>query len=227
MKAHPSIAFDSFSGSAGEVTARHSKNGTILSSRAQHDKVSTPAQKAERAILARIVRSYKKLSDEHHRAWSFFARYYESGSDCKLSGFNAYVRHNCNRALLGLAPIAYPPTDYLYVPQVNYTYMTVTPELILLEGIEEVGPSFRLAVAMSKATSAGVSRGAGRCVLIAPDFTPNEGSANLTRIYTNRLGLTPVAGQKYFVTVYWIERNTGFTGPRTTQGCICRAAANP
>ena len=156
MKAHPSIAFDSFSGSAGEVTARHSKNGTIL---------------------ARIVRSYKKLSDEHHRAWSFFARYYESSGDYKLSGFNVYVRHNCNRALLGLAPIAYPPTDYLYVPQVIYTYMTVTPELILLEGIEEVGPSFRLAVAMSKAASAGVSRGAGRCVLIAPDFTPNEGSA--------------------------------------------------
>ena len=69
MKAHPSIAFDSFSGSAGEVTARHSKNGTILSSRAQHDKVSTPAQKAERAILARIVRSIEAISHYGDVEW--------------------------------------------------------------------------------------------------------------------------------------------------------------
>lgn len=35
MKAHPSIAFNTLSGTAGEVTARETKNGTVLSSRAQ------------------------------------------------------------------------------------------------------------------------------------------------------------------------------------------------
>ncbi|MGI6757792.1 MAG: hypothetical protein ACOX32_07855 [Bacteroidaceae bacterium] len=54
MKAHPSIVFNSLSGTAGEVTARETKNGTVLSSRAKHSKVYTPAQKTDRAIFSKV-----------------------------------------------------------------------------------------------------------------------------------------------------------------------------
>ncbi len=54
MKAHPSIVFNSLSGTAGEVTARKTKNGTVLSSRAKHSKVYTPAQKTDRAIFSKV-----------------------------------------------------------------------------------------------------------------------------------------------------------------------------
>lgn len=233
MKAHPSIAFNTFSGTAGEVTARETKNGTILSSRAQQNKVYTPAQKTERAILSRIGRRFKTLTDEQHAAWNSFARPFvaqtshrlggtSGGSgEYRLTGFNVYVRHNCNRALLGLDPIDNPPEEIISVPNVTFETLIVTPELIQFEGIVDPGPSYRLAVAMSKATSAGVSYGGGKCVLIAPDFTADEGVANLTRIYTDRLGLIPEVGNKYFITVYWIERTTGFTGQRSSLDRIC------
>lgn len=232
MKAHPSIVFNSLSGTAGEVTARETKNGTVLSSRAKHSKVYTPAQKTDRAIFSKIVRSYKTLSPEQMAAWSRFARNFRArgnprttgsqGNDAyRLSGFHIYVRHNCNRALLNLDPIANPPAEIITVPNVAFELLTVTPQLIQFDGIVDPGSSFRLAVGMSRATSAGVSSGADKCVLIDPDFTPDEGMANLTRIYTERLGLIPVVGQKYFVTVYWIERNTGFTGMRTTISRVC------
>ena len=106
MKAHPSIAFNTLSGTAGEVTARETKNGTVLSSRAQHSKVYTPAQKAERAILSRIGRRFKTLTAEQVTAWNNFARPYTGQSgEYRLTGCNVYVRHNCNRALMGLEPI--------------------------------------------------------------------------------------------------------------------------
>lgn len=98
MKAHTSIAFNTLSGTAGEVTARETKNGTVLSSRAQHSKVYTPAQKAERAILSRIGRRFKTLTAEQVSAWNNFARPYTGQSgEYRLTGCNVYVRHNCNR----------------------------------------------------------------------------------------------------------------------------------
>lgn len=99
MKAHTSIAFNTLSGTAGEVTVRETKNGTVLSSRAQHSKVYTPAQKAERAILSRIGRRFKTLTAEQVTAWNNFARPYTGQSgEYRLTGCNVYVRHNCNRA---------------------------------------------------------------------------------------------------------------------------------
>jgi len=255
MKAHPSIAFNALSGTAGEVTARTTKNGTVLSSRAKHSRIFTPAQKTERAILSKIVRTYRTLDAGQMAAWAIFARNFRAGTNrrtaatvngtvngsstvitaspsassspaaesYRLTGFHVFVRHNCNRALLGLDPITYPPTQVIYVSQVIFTYMCVTPDLIQFEGIESPGPTYRLAVGMSRATSAGVSYGGGRCVLIDPDFSPDDGVADLTSIYTDRFGIIPVVGQKYFVTTYWIERNTGFTGPRTILSRICMA----
>lgn len=233
MKAHPSIAFNALSGTAGEVTARETKNGTVLSSRAQHSKVYTPAQKTERAILARIGRRFKTLTPEQCAAWNSFAQPFMAHTSrnlgsasggagaYRLTGFNVYVRHNCNRALLGLDPIDNPPAEIISVPDVSFEQLTITPQLIQFDGILDPGPSYRLAVAMSKATSAGVSYGRGKSVLIDPDFIPDEGVANLTRIYTERLGLIPEVGQKYFISVYWIERNTGFTGQRSYLDRIC------
>ena len=222
MKAHPSIAFNTLSGTAGEVTARETKNGTVLSSRAQHRKVYTPAQKAERAILSRIGRRFKTLTAEQVTAWNNFARPYTGQSgEYRLTGCNVYVRHNCNRALMGLEPINNPPAEIVSVPAVCFDTLTVTPQLIEFQGITDPGTSFRLAIAMSKATSAGVSYGRGKCVIISPDFTPDEGKANLMRIYASRLGLIPEVGQKYFITVWWIERNTGFTGQRSYLDRIC------
>ena len=48
MIVKPSIAFSDFAGSAKDVTARNVKGRNILSSKAQHSKVVTPAQAVSR-----------------------------------------------------------------------------------------------------------------------------------------------------------------------------------
>lgn len=175
MKARPSIAFDKFSGTAKEVTARDTKNGTVLSVRAKQSQVSTPAQKNIRAMLTNTGRTYRKLSDEQQRAWSLFAKDIRSnrpgtlpGQDTRLTGCSVFMRHNCNRALLGLSPIKWPPEETVAVP--------------------------------------------------------DRGVADVTRIYASVLGVTPVVGEKYFITAYWIDRATGFAGQRTLCSRECVAA---
>jgi len=216
MRAHPSIAFNSLSGTAKEVTARQTKNGTVLSARAKHSHVATPAQKQERAILAKVGRRYKTLTDEQVQLWRQFASRFHgtNNQDYKITACNAFIRHNCNRALIGLEPITEPPASVISVPDVTFTGLLVTPSLIQFNGITYPGSNFRLAIGMSKAVSSGVSYGVGKAVIVDPNFIPDNGVADITRIYTDRLGISPVVGKKYFVTVYWIELNTGFTGRR-------------
>ncbi len=218
MRAHPSIAFNSLSGTAKEVTARQTKNGTVLSARAKHSHVATPAQKQERAILAKVGRRYKTLTDEQVQLWRQFASRFHgtNNQDYKITACNAFIRHNCNRALIGLEPIAEPPAQVISVPAVSFTNLLVTPSLIQFTGIIYPGDNFRLAIGMSKAVSTGVTYGGGRAVIVDPNFIPDHGVADITRIYTDRLGVRPIVGCKYFITAYWIERNTGFTGPRIT-----------
>lgn len=73
MKALPSIAFNEFKGSAGDVTARESKGRQVLSTRSMHSSSKTPAQAVSRNRLSKISRSYKKLSDEQMKAWAVLA----------------------------------------------------------------------------------------------------------------------------------------------------------
>ena len=73
MKALPSIAFNEFQGSAGDVTARVSKGRQVLSARSMHSSSKTLAQAVSRNRLAKISRSYKKLSDEKMKAWAVLA----------------------------------------------------------------------------------------------------------------------------------------------------------
>ena len=73
MKALPSIAFNEFKGSAGDVTARVSKGRQVLSARAMASNSKTPAQAVSRNRLSKISRSYKKLSDGQMKAWAVLA----------------------------------------------------------------------------------------------------------------------------------------------------------
>ena len=103
MKTRTSIQFDAMSGTAGEVTARSTRFGTILSGRARQPGKITPQQKDMRALFARVGRSFKQLTSEQVGLWSEFALQYSFGNyrEAKSPAVNAYVTLNCNRALLG------------------------------------------------------------------------------------------------------------------------------
>ena len=123
-KALPSIAFNEFKGSAGDVTARVSKGRQVLSSRCQHSHVKTGPQAVSRNRLPSISRSFRKLSDSHMKEWAVLAERMKGistfGKAAELTAHNAFVRINTNRALAGMPALESAPVYTSDVPEVDY-----------------------------------------------------------------------------------------------------------
>lgn len=239
MKTRPSIQFDAMSGTAGEVTARSTRFGTILSSRARQPGRVTPQQKDMRALFARVGRSFKRLTPAQIDAWSSFAQQYSFGSRMEARSaqrdaltkrsdskngpaVNAYVTLNCNRALLGLDMLKEPPTAIPSIPAVEYRNIIVTPGLIQFSRLQNPGPGYRLAVRISAAASTGITQGAGLPVLVDAGFIPEQTFADVTRVYIDRLTVKPTTGSKYFIETSWMDVATGLSGQRRTDDRICQ-----
>ena len=224
MKTRPSIQFDAMSGTAGEVTARSTRFGTILSGRARQPGRVTPQQKDMRALFARVGRSFKRLTPAQIDAWSSFAQQYSFGSrmEAKSPAVNAYVTLNCNRALLGLEMLMTPPQEIPVIPDVQYHNIIVTPNLIQFSRLLNPGAGYRLSVRMSPAASQGKTYGGGLPVLVDAGFIPERTFADVTQVYVDRLTVKPVVGSKYFVEVCWMSVATGLAGPTRTDSRICQ-----
>ena len=223
MKTRTSIAFEELTGSAGSVTARSTRFGTVLSGRCRQPGKITPNQKDMRALFARVGRSFKRLSQEQVAAWSEFAGTAATGAynQGKSPAVNAYVTLNCNRALLGLEMLTTPPALIPAIPDVEYSNIIVTPGLIQFSRLVNPGTGYRLAVRMSAAASAGKSYGGGLPVLVDAGFIPEQNFADVTKVYTDRLTVKPTPGQKYFVETSWMSVATGLAGATRTDSRIC------
>ena len=224
MKTRTSIPFEALSGSAGEVTARSTRYGTVLSGRAKQPGKITPQQKDKRALFARVGRSFKRLSPEQVTAWATFAGEHGFGSRMRTQSpaVNAYVTLNCNRALLGLDVLAWPPTEIPAIPDVEYSNIIVTPGLIQFSRLVNPGAGYRLAVRMSAAASAGKTYGGGLPVLVDAGFIPEQNFADVTKVYTDRLTVKPTPGLKYFVETAWMSVATGLAGTTRCDDRICQ-----
>ena len=224
MKTQPSVPFGGMSGSAGIVTARSTRFGTILSGRCHQPGRVTPNQKNSRALFARVGRSFKRLTQEQAEAWAEFAAAHAFGSRMRTQSpaVNAYVTLNCNRALLGLEMLVVPPTEIPAIPDVEYSNIIVTPGLIQFSRLVNPGAGYRLAVRMSAAASTGITQGAGLPVLVDAGFIPEQTFADVTQVYTQRLGLNPEVGRKYFIETCWMNVSSGLAGMRRADDRICQ-----
>ena len=225
MKTRTSIAFEALTGTAGNVTARSTRFGTVLSGRCRQPKKTTPEQKDQRALFARVGRSFRHLSPEQIDLWSAFAlqhSFQSSRMQAKSPAVNAYVTLNCNRALLGLDMLKEPPTAIPSIPAVEYRNIIVTPGLIQFSRLLNPGPGFRLAVRISAAASTGITQGAGLPVLVDAGFIPEQTFADVTRVYIDRLTVKPTTGSKYFIETSWMDVATGLSGQRRTDDRICQ-----
>ena len=223
MKTQPSVPFGGMSGSAGIVTARSTRFGTILSGRCHQPGRVTPNQKNSRALFARVGRSFKRLTAEQAEAWAAFAAAHAFGSRMRTQSpaVNAYVTLNCNRALLGLEMLAWPPTEIPAIPEIEYSNIIVTPGLIQFSRLVNPGAGYRLAVRMSAAASKSKTYGGGLPVLVDAGFIPEERFADVTKVYTDRLTVKPTPGQKYFIETAWMDVATGVSGTRKYDDRIC------
>ena len=216
MQALPSIAFGGFSGSAKDVTARQVGNRTILSVRSWPTGQTTSAQVVRRASLSKITKSYKTLTAEQMIAWENLAQHTSGqsvlGQKAELSGINLYVRLNANRVMAGEAIIADAPLGQIAVPNVEYSSVTVTPQLIIFAGIRHKSAPYKMVVKMSVSQSAGISNGWSKTVIISSEVEDDWGEADVTKLYLKTIGVEPTPGQKVFIESYWLDTTTGFTG---------------
>ena len=226
MKALPSIAFNEFRGSAGDVTARVSKGRQVLSARTIPSKDKTPAQAVSRNRLSKISRSYKKLSDGQMKAWAALAEKMKGistfGQAAELTPHNAFVRINSNLQMVGEPMLEDAPAYINDVPEVLYEDLWISPDMIVFTGLEQPSEDHVLVFKMTSALSPGVSSGWGQTVIITPGMSPDWGDADMTALYTSVMGVAPQAGKKYFCEFYWLDKKTGFTGESMAISAVCK-----
>ena len=226
MKALPSIAFNEFKGSAGDVTARVSKGRQVLSARSMHSSSKTPAQAVSRNRLAKISRSYKKLSDEQMKAWAVLAEKMKGistfGSPAELTPHNAFVRINSNLQMVGKPVLEDAPIYTVDVPEVEYEDFWIMPERIVFMNVQQPSDNHFLVVKMSPAQSPGVTNGWSKTVIVAPGVDVEYGDVDLTERYVDIKGFELIPGQKYFCEFWWLDSTTGFTGESMWVSAICK-----
>ena len=179
MIVKPSIAFNDFAGTAKDVTARNVNGRNILSHRAQHSKIATPAQAVTRNKLSKISRAYKQLSDSQIMAWGGLASHLKGvsslGQVATLTAHNAFVRINSNRVMLGMPLLEDTPAYVSNIPSVEYDDLWIYSDVIIFTGLEVPSDSYRLVVKMSTAQSPGTSSGWSKTVIVAPGILPDWG----------------------------------------------------
>ena len=216
MIALPSIAFGGFSGSAKGVTARQVGGRSILSVRSWPTGQTTTAQVVRRASMSKITKSYKTLTAAQMQAWENLAKHCSGasvfGQKAELSGINLYVRLNANRVMAGEAIVADAPIGQVAVPNVEYSDISVTPQLVVFGGIKHQSSPYKMVVKMSGSQSAGISNGWSKTVIISSDVEDDWGEADITTLYLKTIGVEPTPGQKVFVEAYWMDTVSGFTG---------------
>ena len=216
MIALPSIAFGGFSGSAKGVTARQVAGRSILSLKCYPTGVATGAQLVRRASLKKISKSWVTLTNEQRQEWDRLAEHATGasslGQKAELSGLNLYVRLNANRVMAGESVIANAPAGQVAVPNVEYSTVGVTPQLVVFGGIKHESSPYKMVVKMSGSQSSGISNGWSKTVIISSEVEDDWGEADITRLYLKTIGVEPTPGQKVFIEAYWLDTSTGFTG---------------
>lgn len=179
MIALPSIAFGSFSGSAKGVTVRQVGGRSILSVRTWPTGATANAQVARRASLAKISKSWKQLTSDQIHDWDRLAEHASGvsvfGKKAEISGMNLYIRLNVNRAMAGEALLTTAPESNMAVPNVEYTQVVITPQLMVINGIRHQSSPYKLVVKMSVSQSAGVSNGWSKTVIVTPGMEDDWG----------------------------------------------------
>ena len=226
MKAIPSIAFNDFSGSAGDVTARSVGGRTLINHKAYQSKVKTPAQAVSRNALSKVSRAYKQLTDSQMKAWGALAKHLKGisifGKAAELTAHNAFVRINVNRQMAGEDLLVDAPDYVNNSPAVSYDDFWVTPRHIVFAQLNTPSDHHVLVFKMSPALSNGISSGWGRTVIVDPGAVPEWDEVDATQRYADVIGFSPEYGKKYFCEFWWLDRQTGFTGEPVLVSTVCK-----
>lgn len=174
--------------------------------------------------MSKISKSWKLLTNEQMREWDRLAEHASSasvlGQKTEITGMNLYIRLNVNRAMAGEALLSTAPEGNVAVPNVEFSQVIVTPQLVVLGGVRHQPAPYKLVVKMSASQSAGISNGWSKTVIITPGIEDDWGEADVTKLYLKTIGVEPVPDQKVFVEAYWLDTSTGFAGLEARKSVI-------
>lgn len=215
MKALPSIAFNEFRGTAGEVTARRIGGATVLNGRAQHSHVKSPKQSEHRAHFSYITKQFRLLTSEQQAAWACLASQHREhaliGGGEPLTAFNLFVCLNANRALLGVAPTYEAPSYIHGSSYIAFDDIWLAPSRFMISGLRDPeNKNARLVVRIASTASNGVTKLWGQTVVLGKFHESDWGDVQLTEAYLDQFGVPIVVGQKYFIELYWMDEYSGY-----------------
>jgi hypothetical protein len=215
MKLLPSIAFNDFSGSAGNVTARKVGDKTYLSSRTQHSKKKTPPQATTRCRFSDTIRAYSRITEAQRQGWVSLAKvfgiYYSPFGYTYISAPNLFVMANTYRKMCGKPLLADAPVEMKRSRNVIYDDLWISPEHIVITKVEQSqDPDEVLFIEMSPAFSRGVSECANKTVFLKVYPTTDWGDIDLTDVYLKRFGTPLKYGQKVILKLCWLDSECGF-----------------
>ena len=127
--------------------------------------------------------------------------------------------------MVGMPPLEEAPVYINDVPEVLYDDLWISPDMIVFTGLEVPSDTYRLVVKMSPAQSPGTSSGWSKTVIVAPGIVDDWGDADITKLYTEAIGVAPQEGLKYYLECWWLDTETGFTGESMWVSAICKAGS--
>ncbi len=221
MIVKPSIAFNEFSGTAKDVTARVVGGRTVLNGRATQSKIKTPKQSARRAKFSYITKQYKTLSAEQLAAWSSLAAAHKekalTGNGVPLTAHNLFVCLNSNRALVGVEMTKDAPADVHGSSYISYDDIWITPTQMIITGLSEPdSPTSRLMVKLAISERKGTTRSKWDSTVVLSSFKGSDwGDVDMLSTYTSEFNVPIVVGHTYYLEMYWIDENSGYVSQVT------------
>jgi hypothetical protein len=97
--------------------------------------------------------------------------------------------------------------------------------MIVFTGLEVPSDTYRLVVKMSPAQSPGTSSGWSKTVIVAPGVVSDWGDADITKLFTETIGVAPEPSMKYYLECWWLDIETGFTGESMMISAICKSTS--
>ncbi len=221
MIVKPSIAFNEFSGTAKDVTARVVGGRTVLNGRATHSKIKTPKQSARRAKFSYITKQYKTLSAEQLAAWASLADAHRekalTGNGVPLTAHNLFVCLNTNRSLVGVEMTKDAPADVHGSSYISYDDIWITPTQMIITGLSEPdSPTSRLVVKLAVSERKGTTRSKWDSTVVLSSFKGSDwGDVDMLSAYTSEFNVPIVVGHTYYLEMYWIDENSGYVSQVT------------
>lgn len=159
MKYVPSALIGQLSRSQGSTTASRNRFGSYFRNRVTPTNPNTEAQTAQRVLMAGFSEAWRALTDLQRAAWTTLGqsitRQDSLGETYTLTGLQAYVSINRNRAVQGLGSTSTPP---LLASIAAITSLVLDAEIgsFELQWTPALGLNEKLLVEATRQVSAGI-----------------------------------------------------------------------